>query len=86
MWTAWLLTQASAPTDGVSWGSIVEAYGLAALPIIGLLVALRYVWLDRNAERTRADGLTERLLEQQEKLLPLAKDLVDALRRLERSS
>ena len=86
MWTAWLLTQASSPAPPGSWDSFIATWGPAALPIFGLVAALGVIWKDRNAERTRADGLTERLLEQQEKLLPLAKDLVDALRRLERSS
>lgn len=67
-----------------SWSSIAETYGPAALPIFGLLIALRVVWQERNAERARSDDLTERMLKQQETLLPLTKEMVDVLRTIER--
>lgn len=75
-----MLAALLAAAESPDWTAAVVSYGVAA-PLIGFLV-----WrnnqdrADRDKAQARADELTDRLIDQNEKLVPIATEMTAALK------
>lgn len=88
MWVGtWQLAQqAQQASDLGSLEVFLRDYGIAALPIVLLSVALKVVWSAYLSERGKNETMADRMILQQEKMLPLLQQVADVLKREGRSS